>query len=652
MVFPLKHIYGTVQTQVAHIPHPIEQAYSLVYQILHAIHYLNRPAFTYTFTNTAIAMANTTNPPTDPTILSYHADLDDLTTTTLFAAQNRTLKRQINLARAIEALAPHSPSETERARLKSIHEEVTAKRILPDDVLIDILSDAVLQGGIDRLVLNRLLHNVLCALKWDPDRRIRSRRDRMFTHSAGLVKRVEVLLARGVEKAGLERRPLAGFGGGEERCSPLIILDCSWEEGIRRERIHALERKIYVLDHYKTDDAAIQLGVAKAAWHALRAEVCSDNRRGIAAEGSTTTFGPSPSRLVEIGAEFPSDGFALFRRHISRQHAAASQGCPGPGTGTGTELQQAKPSSRRDSPICEHADDVPRSSRSPTQPSPAVPPRTEAALVIAEPSTPSSMQPRGREYPTYPGTSIRLPTIRDFPRPPRKGCKAKEEIWTRYPPTKRSMPHPTQISRFFPPSPKTLQLRPSSPSRAEKDPEDSESLTEEVELERARAHDENPAHENPPTQESPSRSGPRTPGTPQNKHDGNRLRERWAVKQAKIAAIATSSWRAAPVANGQGSGEKRKSSVLNHQIVSPPRGEDSEGEGGVRLADFEVKKEVGEAAPEADESGGSKNSGEQEQEKEEDEWAEIRRTLQARARRRSESLERLERKELPRQPPL
>jgi hypothetical protein len=209
------------------------------------------------------------------------------------------------------------------------------------------------------------------------------------------------------------------------------------------------------------------------------------------------------------------------------------------------------------------------------------------------------------------------------------------------------MPHPTQISRFFPPSPKTLPLRPSSPSRAEKDPDGSEFLTEEVGLERARTHDEDP-----PAQGSSSRSDPRTPGTPQNKHDGDRLRERWAAKQAKIAAIATSSWRAAPVANGQGSGEKRESSVLNHQIVSPPRGEDSEGEGGVRLADFEVKKEVGEAAPEADESGGSKNSGEQKQEKEEDEWAEIRRTLQARARRRSESLERLERKELSRQLPL
>lgn len=577
---------------------------------------------------------------TDPAILSYRADLDDLATTTLFAAQNRNLKRQINLARAVEALAPHTSSETKRARLQSMYEEVTAKKILPDDVLIGILSDAALQGGVDRLVLNRLLHNVHCALKWNPDRRIRSRRDRMFTHSAGLMKRVEVLLAQGVEKARLGR-PLAGFGGGEERCSPLIILDCSWEEGIRSERIHALERKIYVLDHYKTDDAAVQLGVAKAAWHALRAEVCSDNRRGVDGS-STTTFGPSPSRLVEIGAEFPSDGFALFRRHIARQHAAASQGCSGLGTDTDTELQQAKPSSRRDSPICEHDDNVPRSSRSPTQPSPAVPPGTEVALVVAEPSTPSSMKPRGREYPTYPGTSIRLPTIRDFPRPPRKGCKAKEEIWTRYPPTKRSTPHPTQISRFFPPS-KTLPLRPSSPSRAEKDPGVPEFLTEVQELERARTHDENP-----PAQGSSSRSDPRTPGTPQNKHDGDRLRERWAAKRAKEARIATSSWRAtAPVPNSEG--KKLESSVLNHQIISPPRGDESEEEGGVRLADFEVKKEVGVAASEADESGGSKNSGEQEQGKEEDEWAETRRTLQARARRRSESLERFERKELSRQ---
>ena len=527
---------------------------------------------------------------TNPAILSYRADLDDLTTTTLLATQTRTLKRQINLVRALEALTLHSPSQTERARLQSMWEEVTAKKILADDDVIDILSDAVLQGGIDRLVLNCLLHNVLSALKWNPDRRIRSCRDRMFTHSAGLMKRVESLLAQGVEKGRLEM--------------PLEFVDCASEEEIRRERIHALERKIYVLDHYKTDDAAVELGVAKAAWHTLRGEVCSDPSGVV---GCSTTFGPSPSRLREIGAEFPMDGFALFERHIAQKRAASQDSATG--TGTDTELQQAKPSSRRDSPVFEHGDDPPRSPRSPTQHSPAVSPGTEPTLDTTEPSTPSPTQPRGPEYQTYPGTSIRLPTICDFPRPPRKGCKAREEARTRFPATKRSAPHPTQISRFFPPS-KTLPLRP-SPSRAEKDPNVSESLTDVVELERARAQDENP-----PAQGSPSRSAPRTPRTPQDKYDGDRLRERWAAKRAKEARIATSSWRAtAPVPNSEG--KKRESSRLNNDVVPPPHGDESEEEGGVRLADFEVKKEVGVAAPEAG-SGGSKNSGEQVQEKEED----------------------------------
>jgi hypothetical protein len=106
-------------------------------------------------------------PPTDPKTPSH---LHDLTTTALFAAQNRNIARQAKLAGAIEALAPLAISATESAGLQSMWEKITAHSILADDVLIDILADAALQGGISRLVLNRLLHNLLSDLERNPDR--------------------------------------------------------------------------------------------------------------------------------------------------------------------------------------------------------------------------------------------------------------------------------------------------------------------------------------------------------------------------------------------------------------------------------------------------------------------------------------------------
>ena len=81
---------------------------------------------------------------TDPIILAY---LDELTNSTLLAAQRRNITRQNRLAQAIEFAAHNTTSETERTALQNMWKEVMAKSVVADDTLVDILSNAVVQGG-------------------------------------------------------------------------------------------------------------------------------------------------------------------------------------------------------------------------------------------------------------------------------------------------------------------------------------------------------------------------------------------------------------------------------------------------------------------------------------------------------------------------
>ena len=82
--------------------------------------------------------------PIDPIILAY---LDEHTKSTLLAAQRRNITRQNRLAQAIEFAAHNTTSETERTALQNMWKEVMAKSVVADDTLVDILSNAVLQGG-------------------------------------------------------------------------------------------------------------------------------------------------------------------------------------------------------------------------------------------------------------------------------------------------------------------------------------------------------------------------------------------------------------------------------------------------------------------------------------------------------------------------
>ena len=249
---------------------------------------------------------HSSNQITDPKRLAY---LENLTTGALFAAQQRNIIRQHRLARAIEAAALDPSSATELARLQSMWTEVTAQEIVPDDTLIDILSMAALQsgsGGISWLLLNRFLVILHCDFRRAPDRHVQSVPYRATTHTARLMKRIEVLLACGFDKAKLK---LAVPGRLHER-------DEVWQD-----RHTALTRTIHALNSRaeKTEDAAIELGSALAAWYALRGEVFFDRGSG---------DGVRSSQSVQIAPEIPSAGSLnpLLNRWFAQQ--AGLQGLP------------------------------------------------------------------------------------------------------------------------------------------------------------------------------------------------------------------------------------------------------------------------------------------------------------------------------------
>jgi hypothetical protein len=187
-------------------------------------------------------------PPLTPTYLN------DLTINTILSAQQHNIVRQNKLARTIEAAALASSSQIERNRLHAMWQKVTAKAIVPDDVLIDILADG--GGGIDSVLLGRFLHILLRDLRESPDRCIRSLADRSTAHTARVMKRVEVLLERGfVDQARL-------MLSGDRRLALR-----PGEDEVYRERVAGLASRIHVLHHYmrKTEDTAIELGSALAA---------------------------------------------------------------------------------------------------------------------------------------------------------------------------------------------------------------------------------------------------------------------------------------------------------------------------------------------------------------------------------------------------
>jgi hypothetical protein len=372
------------------------------------------------------------------------------------------------------------------------------------------------------------------------------------------MKRVEVLLAHGFEKT---RSRTSAVSGGKQRLA--LMLGGTLKEDRRGQRINALERRIHVLncnirgpDLERQHDAAVELGVALAAWHALRGQVCSSCE---VAEGSV---GSSPSRMMQVEAEFESDGFALFRSRFAELAVPTKR--------DGTELPKKKrPQQPR--PIFEYVDYASRSSPPPLWYSTDVSPRTkEAPVATTETRTPAPMPFQGQDLCSDPAI-LRL-------------SKAKGKQRRIDSPTENATPPPTQISRFFPSS--ILPPRPSS-SRVEKDPDVSQSLSEAKGVEVARAASKEPTP---------------TPKVSPNKHNARWLQERQAAKEAKAAKIATSPWRPAPVATNGSRSEKRGSKTNAH--VGSLSVDMSEDEGGVRLADSDTKPQVGKAASEA-ESGAS-----------------------------------------------
>ena len=327
-------------------------------------------------------------------------------------------------------------------------------------------------------------------------------------------------------------------------------------------RISVLERRIHVLgcnirgpDSERQHDAAVELGVALAAWHALRGQVCSSWE---VAEGSV---GPSPSRMMQVGAEFESDGFALFRSRFAELAVPTRR--------DGTELPKKK-RPQQPKPIFEYVDYASGSSPPPLWYSPDASPKTQEASVATETRAPLPMQFQGQDL--YPDPAIL------------RVSKAKGKQRRIDSPTENATPPPTQISRFFPSS--VLPPRPSS-SRVEENPDVSKFSSEAKGVEVARAAPEEPTP---------------TPKVSPNKHDARWLQERQAPKEAKAAKIATSPWRTAPVAtNGNRSGKCEDKTDAHVGTLSVDMSED---EGGVRLADSDIKPQVGKAVPEA-ESGAS-----------------------------------------------
>jgi hypothetical protein len=120
-------------------------------------------------------------------------------------------------------------------------------------------------------------------------------------------------------------------------------------------------------DPERQNDAAVELGVALAAWHALQGHVCSSWE---VAEGKV---GPTPSRMIQVGAEFETDGFALFRSRFAELAVSRK--------GAGTKLRRKKPP-REPLPIFEYVDYAPGASSPPLWYSPDVSPGPKRPLSL------------------------------------------------------------------------------------------------------------------------------------------------------------------------------------------------------------------------------------------------------------------------------
>jgi hypothetical protein len=332
-------------------------------------------------------------PPLTPTYLN------DLTINTILSAQQHNIVRQNKLARVIEAAALASSSATEKQRLHAMWQKVTAKTIVPDDVLIDILADG--GGGIDRVLLGRFLHILLRDLRESPDRCIRSLVDRSTAHTARVMKRVEVLLDRGFDD---DKARLALSGDRRVALRPE-------EDEVYRERVETLACRIHVLHHYmqKTEDTAIELGSALAAWHALRGEVVE--RREVVGGA----LGPGSSSQVGAGVQQRDVDALLINGRSAQQGQAVLQG--GPRTQLLLEFPPPPQRQQRQqqpvSPIVWQNNDPsspniwrhtwrpiqyspPSVSPEPIQSSPAVSPKTQAPPpVVTEGRVPSPVQIHG-----------------------------------------------------------------------------------------------------------------------------------------------------------------------------------------------------------------------------------------------------------------
>ena len=390
------------------------------------------------------------------------------------------------------------------------------------------------------------------------------------------MKRVEVLLGCGFEKTRLK---LPGPSRGRRAALRLVAAG-----EVRRGRIDALAAEIHELAvevENNTEDWAIELGAARAAWHALRGEICVDRRAG------------GGGALQIEAAVKRKDGDAPFNERFARCAEGSATAQPG------AEL------SRQLSQIVEQDDGPAPGTWSPMQYSPAVSPRTIVPTVVTKERTPSPVPIQDQNPRAYARSSIL------------KGSKAKMEE-----PTDNSAGQSTPLPNKAPPSPEDSPLKPRpSSSRVEPDPDVSDLVTGMEELNLAR------------TNRGPARgaSSRPVPWIAPRKRNGNWLQERHAAKEN---AIATSPWRTTP-SNKSGIDQHRNRGPDGQAV--PPRDDASSDEGGVRLEGFEVKKEVGEAAPKAEaESAASRKTREQDQEEQkekEEEWAKIRRRLQESAQR-------------------
>ena len=191
------------------------------------------------------------------------------------------------------------------------------------------------------------------------------------------MKRVEVLLGCGFEKTRLK---LPGPSRGRRAALRLVAAG-----EVRRGRIDALAAEIHELAtdvENKTEDWAIELGAARAAWHALRGEICVDRRAG------------GGGALQIEAAVKRKDGDALFNERFARCAEGSATAQPG------AEL------SRQLSQIVEQDDGPAPGTWSPMQYSPAVSPRTIVPTVVTKERTPSPVPIQDQNPRAYAGSSI------------------------------------------------------------------------------------------------------------------------------------------------------------------------------------------------------------------------------------------------------